>query len=158
MALFFVSLGILHQIPRITDWMPRISDQIIAVFHHIAVGPDDSSTFRDSFHPRWVERTIKTGRCWGRAVIRMIREQQRVNSPVTSGWRFFAALTHFAANESKRPYLPTTKSVTPYSVMWRSTSADSLSNRVSGASRCPIKKQVDIVSFLARLRYIANSL
>jgi len=39
------------------------------------------------------------------------------------------------SRESNRPYLPTTKAETPYSTIWRSTSADSIGIIDSGASR-----------------------
>ena len=56
--------------------MSYVGNQVIAVFYHIAIGPDNGGAFGDSFHPRRVERAVKAGRCECRTVIRMIREQQ----------------------------------------------------------------------------------
>ena len=69
-------LSILHQLSRIASRMPCVSNQILAVLHHVSVGPDDGGPLRHSLHPRRVECAIETGRCWSRAVIRMIRQQQ----------------------------------------------------------------------------------
>lgn len=69
-----------------------------------------------------------------------------VSSMKSAEWHFLAAFTLCAANVSKRPYPPATKSVTPYSVMCRSISSNNWGNNVSGATRCPMKKHVGTAS------------
>ena len=64
MILTFSPSSILHQLPRIAGWVPRIGDEVVYMIHNIAVCSHDCDLARDAFHPRWIEGVIKSIGCW----------------------------------------------------------------------------------------------
>ena len=122
--------------------MPHISNQIIAVFHHVSVGTNDSGPFRNCFHSRWVERTIETGRCWRRPVIRMVGQQQSERHLRVALLCCLDTLCRQRIKAAISAYNKVCHAIFGY-VALNLTGISG--RRLSGASRCPMKKQIDIL-------------
>lgn len=51
-------LGVFQQLTGISG-IAGIGDQIVAVVHHVTIGPDDCQPFGDLFGNKWVKGTVK---------------------------------------------------------------------------------------------------